>query len=356
MKRLIKHILVIVLYYCGLLNLMGKLFKPKACKIPLILMYHQVAGDRETENKYLMKGLYVFQSTFDKQMSYLKKKYKPIALSQLVELLVNNQPIPENSVIITFDDGWRDNFQHAYPILKKYDIPATIFMTTDFIETGKIFWFLKAAVLHQYGGLTFEQFSGIFGNYKKEIKRASKESSENYPRLIYNDLEEFMEFLKQFKNGQILKLLDEMAAISHSDIKEFLNWRLMLNWTEINEMKDLVEIGSHGCSHHIMTFLEPEVIKKELTESKKILEEKTGRPITLFAYPNGDYNDDIKEKVRDAGYRAAICTTGTDNTDDQHDLFAIKRLNVHEGISAGIGNGFSKALFYFAICNWKKLL
>jgi len=356
MRKLIKHTLVAVLYYSGLLYSMRLLFKPKVCKSPLILMYHQVAGDQETKNKYLMKGLYVFQSTFDKQMAYLKKKYNLMTLSQLVEHLVNNRPIPKKSVIITFDDGWRDNFQYAYPVLKKYNIPATVFITTDFIESGKIFWFLKAAILHQNSRLTFEQFSDIFGNYTHDIKRSPSGSSENYLETLYTDLEEFMVFIKRFDNGQILKLLDEMAAISGLNIKELLTERLMLNWAEINEIKDLVEIGSHGCSHHIMTTLGADALKTELTESKNILEEKTGRPITLFAYPNGDYNNDIKKMVSEAGYRAAICTTGVDTTPDEHDLFAIKRLGVHEGVSAGFGNGFSKALFYFTICNWKNIL
>jgi peptidoglycan/xylan/chitin deacetylase (PgdA/CDA1 family) len=356
MRRTLKHIIIACLYYTGLLFLMKRLFRPQANLSPMVLMYHQVAGEGDTENKYLMKGLYVFQSTFEKQMAFIKKKYHPLSLSQLVDSLIENRPLPKNAVVITFDDGWRDNFLYAYPVLKKYEIPAVVFITTDFIETGEIFWFLKAAVLHQFGGLTFAQFSDIFGDYAHKPNMTPSETPPDYLAFVHNDLEEFMEYLKQFKDDQILKFLEEMTEASGSDIKELLSRRLMLSWAEINEMRDPVEAGSHGCSHRIMTALPPEVVKKELAESKKIIEEKTGRMTTLFAYPNGDCNEDIKRMVKEAGYRAAVVTTGAGDTADEPDPYAIKRINVHEGISAGIGGQFSKALFYFATGYRKNIL
>ncbi|MDD5427108.1 MAG: polysaccharide deacetylase family protein [candidate division Zixibacteria bacterium] len=358
MRRTFKHILIAALYYSGLLALYLFLFKPSVRKTPLILMFHQVFKNPEKENILIQDGLHVSQDTFDKQLSYLKKKYNVISLSQLVELLEKHQSLPKKTAVITFDDGWRDNYQYAYPVLKKHNLPAIIFITTDFIESQKIFWFLEAALLHQKGRLSEGQFYKIFEDLPTTKENLPETSSFNRKNIkfLYHNTESFLEFLKQFDSSMISSILDRMSELSGFRLLDRLTERWMLNWDEIKAMTDLVEIGSHGCSHRIMTRLRPEEIMKELTASKKIIEEKTGQPVSLFAYPNGDYSAEIEKMVCQAGYRAAIATSQGPSSPDGYELFAIKRLGVHEGMAAGIGGCFSRALFYFAINRRKNIL
>ncbi len=358
MRRIIKHILIATLYYSGLLSLYLFLFKPSVRKTPLILMYHQVFKNPEKENIFIQGGLYVSQDIFDKQLAYLKKKYTIISLSQLVELLERGHSLPKKIAVITFDDGWRDNYQYAYPVLKKHNLPATIFITTDFIDSRKIFWFLEAALLHQKGRLSEDQFYTIFENLPSAHENVPEKSSFNRKNLkfLYHNTESFLEFLKQFDFSTVSSILNKMSEFSGFRLLDRLTERWMLNWDEIKAMADLVEIGSHGCSHRIMTRLSPEEIMKELTTSKKTIEEKTGQPVSLFAYPNGDYSAEIEKMVSQAGYRAAIATLQGPPSPDGYELYAIKRLGVHEGMAAGIGGRFSRALFYFAINRRKNIL
>jgi len=121
-KRIIKNIT----YFC--LNCFF-FFKPYPAK-GVILMYHSVA-----KNDLLFS---VKPENFIQQMEYLRKRnFKIIALKELVEILEQKRPIPKKTVVLTFDDGYQDNYTNAFPILKKYNFPATIFLPTDFIGKSK---------------------------------------------------------------------------------------------------------------------------------------------------------------------------------------------------------------------------
>ena len=193
MRKLIKHTLAAFLYYTGLLYLYRLLFNPGARRQPAILMYHRVLKDPALENKYVQDGLYVSTETFDRQLAYLKKSRNILSLSQLIDLIENRQPVPEKVAVITFDDGWRDNFLYAYPILKKHHIPATIFLTTDFIDSNKPFWFLEAAVLHRENRLPKEKFAEIIeGTLAKHKESPAVPYNRKFILSLYDDCDQLI--------------------------------------------------------------------------------------------------------------------------------------------------------------------
>lgn len=143
-KKMIKLILAGLFYYSGLLCLFAflkRIFLPYGDLV--ILMYHCILDSANKEKGYFQPGLIVSQQVFDRQMSYLARNHNLLSLEQLIEIFKNNKPIPKRTVVITFDDGWGDNYLYAYPILKKHRVPATIFLSTDFVDTHKMFWFYK---------------------------------------------------------------------------------------------------------------------------------------------------------------------------------------------------------------------
>jgi len=167
----------------------------------------------------------------------------------------------------------------------------------------------------------------------------------------------FLEILKTCDLELVKDILKKMAAAGGIEANEFMGERWMLSWDEINDMDpSLITFGSHGQTHRIMTVTALDLVREELVQSKKIIEEKTGRGVEYFAYPNGNYDEQVKNLVRETGYRAAIATSYAGEKQNGYDLFALKRIGMHEGVSAGMTGRFSPSLFYFALSGLLNIL
>ena len=186
----------------------------------MILCYHRINPWYENDT------LTVNPEKFKRQINYfISKKFEFNNLEQYISF-----PKKNKKIVITFDDGFADNFLFAYEILKNLNIPFIIFLTVKFIGTEKLF-----------------------------------------PRYKDKEKDRF------------------------------------LNWDEVIEMlKNGVEFGSHSLTHPDLTKLEKENIEKEIIDSKKIIEDKTGKEVKFFCYPYGFYNKEVIEIVEKAGYKGAV--------------------------------------------------
>jgi peptidoglycan/xylan/chitin deacetylase (PgdA/CDA1 family) len=160
------------------------------------------------------------------------------------------------------------------------------------------------------------------------------------------DADQFVETLKTVKSETVDKIVSWLLARAGIKRDELDGRKLMLNWDEIRGMSgNHISFGSHAVSHRIMTYLPTTEVTKELMESKKIIEENLKVRVDYFAYPNGDYNSQVKQAVREAGYLCACTTRIKANGRNEIDLFSLPRIGVHEGMSRGITQGFSRAVF-----------
>jgi len=197
--------------------------------------------------------------------------------------------------VITFDDGYKDNYLYAYPILKKYHIPATIFLTTGHIGTGKLFWWDKVSYIIQHAN----------------VERLSLDELGSYP--LQSELDKFhtnsiiTERLKRLPDERKSVLMEKLADICQVSIPPYLGKELILSWDEVKEMSnDGITFGAHSVNHPILTNLPLERAEQEIIQSRKDIEEKLGQQVTAFAYPNGDFNPRIVELVRNAGFACAV--------------------------------------------------
>jgi len=202
-----------------------------------ILMYHSVSPGAQPQNR-----LAILPGAFERQMRFLKKNhYNVLPLDSVVNLIKEKKKIPPKTLAITFDDGYKDNYTYAFPILKKYNLSATIFVII------------------------------------KEIGRPDR-----------------------------------------------------LSWDEIKTVQDsgIINIGSHALGPEPLINIKSEdELRKEIFDSKKILEEKLGRKINAFSYPGGRFNEQMRQLVIDAGYKFAVVTNpGKKIANDN--LLALKRLRI----------------------------
>lgn len=226
---------------------------------------------------------------FEAQIKYLKDAYEVIAFDDLPSILNNRGENHDPKVIITFDDGYLDNYLYAYPILRKYQLPATIFLTTDYIDgKRKLFWWDEVAYL---------------------IKNTSKshiniDKAENYPlhepNLKREALIKIQMILKKMPEEEKNKALEKLRDIC--EVATYHLENMFVSWSQVKEMSNYnINFGAHTCSHIIVTKVPLANAKEEIMRSRKIIEEKIGKEIRIFAYPNGrkgDYNQDIIEVLQ----------------------------------------------------------
>jgi peptidoglycan/xylan/chitin deacetylase (PgdA/CDA1 family) len=238
-----------------------------------VLAYHKVSAD---PHPFFAP---VHPNVFEQQMEFLSRCYRVMPLMELVERNRTGE-VPDRAVAITFDDGYRDNYENAFPILKKYKLPATIFVTTGAIGTGETLWHDRI----------FDSFRFATVTHALSLQTVLAKGKELYG-------ETRLRFVEKVED-ELRPKLDETVE------------NRMLTWQQIREMNAAgIDFGSHTVSHPVLSRIPGHEIVKELRESKQQLSEHLGSPILSFAYPNGhagDYNDEVKRMLKQSGYRCAV--------------------------------------------------
>jgi peptidoglycan/xylan/chitin deacetylase (PgdA/CDA1 family) len=293
-----------------------------------LLTYHRISEDLDPH------GLSISPECFRRQIDFLTRNYAIVPLGQAVSQL-EAATILRDSVVITFDDGYRDNYTAAYSILREYRTPATIFIACDAVERGRFGWadFDAAIMGSELCDLDLRAWG--LGRYPLASRR-------NRQRTIL-ELHRRLKLLPEVDR----KNIENLVISSHSD--RIFGERSMLSWDEVREMQQsgLVTIGSHTLSHPILTRVSHASAMEELRESKRILEKRTGAPVEFFAYPNGgtaDFDREIADMVRACGYRAA-CSTIAGAIATAVDLFLLPRRDVTYGVCRSPWSEYSESMF-----------
>ncbi len=342
LRTLIKHLVSIGLYYSGLVKLYSW-YRVTFGNQPefVILMYHRVLPSMANGDTRPQPGMVTTQSTFAQQVSYCRRHGDVIHLETLADYLEQGQRPTRPAVIITFDDGWKDNYQYAYPVLRSHSAPATIFLATDYIESDSRYWFHTVNLLlrdHHLSSASWEQ----------ALLRCTKLDPETRDSLLLliDQPDMFIERLKNLEATVLHNIVTVLSEEFANHLGAVTGKHLLLSWNEIAEMQQHgIAFGSHTCSHAILPQLSPEQQVEEIRRSRTVIEEKTGAQITTFAYPNTDYDEQVKQQVQEAGYRCACAGTRLDSDSTSIDIFALPRLGMHEGTCEGLGGSFSRAIF-----------
>lgn len=315
-----------VLYETGLLRLMQQV--SNCCElrsrlIPLnknhtskfvILCYHRVG----TGGVPLYSGLE--PQVFEAQMRFLRERYRLVSLNELYRALSNAASSPQQAVAITFDDGYRDVYTHAFPVLKKYRIPATIYLTAQAIDSNEVAWYDRVFL-----GLSIapgEKLDVMLDRPRRFLLPT--------PAARLKAAEEIISYLRMMPDIPRQEFCIELEKKVPLPVDQVRN--RMLTWEQSREMQQWgVSIGSHTLSHPVISRLDSEAIEQELRGSKTLLEEKLGRPVLDFAYPFGkpaDYGS-MPNLVAGVGYRTAVTTNWGFNTPDANP-FELRRVSICE--------------------------
>lgn len=283
----------------------------------LILNYHGVVDQPQPEISVNHMGA----KDFDDQIRYFKRNFNLLGLDDFVETIHSDKPSSKKSILITFDDGYANNYDYAFPILQNHKAPAVIFPVTGLIGTEKASWY-------DYFDLTKHLLtdSGIASKIKFIANDfgLTFDTKENLHILT----EQFKSFDLEKKSAFLKQYMSVVGDDVFHDSRKTKFWK-MLNDKQIKEMSEsgLITFGSHTVSHPNLDLINPEIACNELAESKAFLEKITGKTVKSIAFPDGGYNDGIKNMVREIGYEIMFSVTPKCKS-DQHENDIFRRFSV----------------------------
>ena len=292
-----------------------ELLKPIPSNCARIIMYHRFS------KTFCPSKL--SQASFEQQIRLLVKRFKVVDLAEIVAWVKRCRVGPKNCVSITVDDGYKDFYLNAYPVLKKYNLPATVFLTTGFVDEKKWLWpdkniyILKNSKVKSFD---FRLGDGVVGF---DIRTAEKRHRSQLTIFQYCTT-----VTDEEKDRLIASLGDRLEVeVPDEPTQEYLG----LEWPEIVEMrKNNIRFGSHTVLHPILSKVSPERLHDEIVNSKETIERRLGDEVSLFCYPNGNYSDLIIKVLREARYTGAVTADYGFNR-RQTDPFKLKRIGSSEG-------------------------
>lgn len=261
-----------------------------------IVLYHGV-GSTGGVGIYNYRGKIVSPETFARHLAYYAAHYTVLPLDEAVSRLMRGEPMPPYPLAITFDDGYRNNYTHAFPLLKSRNMPATVFLTTDFVDRNEPLW--------------VDRLEYAIGTGSCEPDRVHKLARDAHER----------ERLKRLPHDKRLRALAAIETACGTRLTDLTGERAVyapLTWEEVREMAAHgIMFGAHTESHPILSTMPREDARAEVEGSLAVLRAHCGAVSTVFAYPNGqtgDVSDETRELVRAAGFSAALTTVPGRNT------------------------------------------
>jgi len=287
MKRFLKHSLLSAEKMFGVFRKRREQNKSRL----LVLCYHSVVSDDSPVNT--RTNIAVSQNEFEKQIALIRKRWNPVSLADVESACFGKRSLPDYSVLVTFDDGFRNNYTLAAPILKKHEVSAIVFLTTGLIGNTELLWPQEVKE---------RMIDGTSKNKDREV--AAEKAVAECKEMSYEDR---VVYLEELRKSTTLNL----EVPWKKELYEFMSWE------EVRQIRKFgVELGGHTVSHPILSSLSLEKLRDELRFCKEKIESELGEKCFSFAYPNGrkvDFNDTVIEEAKQMGVRVAFNLYGRRN-------------------------------------------
>ncbi len=281
-----------------------------------ILLYHGVAPKADY-GIYNYRGKFIPPEVFSWELDYLKKHYTVLDLDEAIKKLQTNS-LPSYSAVITFDDGYRNFYEYAFPLLKQHGLTATFFIPTDFILKKIPLW------------------------------------TDRLEYLAFKNDAEIRQKLKSIPDEEKNSELEKLEQTSNRKFSDFETDRYVYAPLSIEQIKEMqgagMKFGVHTASHPILSKVKKENLSREITTPKNLLEQNIGSISKSFCYPNGqpnDFNGDVLGEIKKSGFTSALTTIEGTNTPNINPYF-LKRI-VMDGIS-------DESTFAFAVSGLRVFL
>ena len=316
----------------------------------LILMYHRVADVAPDP-----WGLCVTPGHFAEHLAVLRSCSRPARLQELSDALATGT-LPDQMVVITFDDGYADNLHSAKPLLDRYEVPATVFVASGYVGESREFWWdeLERSVLHSrelpatldltIGKVPYHRDLAA-SNYNSTCGRSpwvdwrAWDTPPDARASLYRALWDLLQPLPEDERLEAQQQLRNWAGTESAARPT----HRPLSRDEVVSLAsgDLIEIGAHTVTHPLLTALVPDAQVQEIQKSRDDLEAIVGHAVTQFSYPYGGYADDTLSIVQRTGFTCA-CSTKAGMVQRTADRFQLPRVQVHDWDGEQFAKWFSR--------------
>jgi peptidoglycan/xylan/chitin deacetylase (PgdA/CDA1 family) len=278
-----------------------------------VLTYHRIA---RPEARPLLDPRLISATpeAFAAHMAYLKQNYAVLSMEVLLQAIVRNRPLPRRAVLVTFDDGYRDFRENAWPILKLLQLPATLFVPTAYPgQRDSAFWWdrLYRSVIYT----TIREVTHEMGTIQLETAEQRRDFLSRVRQLA-----------KTISHADALALVEEVCTCLGEGPD---GGRSILDWNELRELaSEGVTIAAHSRSHALLTRVSPEQAREEIAGSQLDIEREIGKALPVFCYPGGRHNDAVVRIVRAEGFALAFTTMDGFTDPSSADLLRLRRTNI----------------------------
>lgn len=252
--------------------------------VPVVVNYHRVVENFEESAKNSIPSMLVSRSMLEQHLDWLGRRFRFVSLDELGERIGNRGGRADQVAAVTFDDGYRDFYDHALPLLKQKGVPAAVFVVTDLVGTQRLQMHDKLYLLLTH---RFRPNSGA--------------------PTPFQSTRALLENLTQADQENLIRALEADVSLSEDELQPFHS----LTWEMLGEIHRAgMTVGSHGQSHSLMTHESRQHVMREAAASRSEIEARLGMVVRHFAYPGGCFDDAAVEAVAAAGYRFAYTTCG----------------------------------------------
>ena len=316
-------------------------------RLPLVVGYHRVVDDGRPRRASIIAPMLVSRRMFERQLDWIGRRFRFVSLDELGSQLESGRAFPTPTATITFDDGYRDMYEHAYPVLKRKGIPAAVFVVTDWIGRASALYHDRLYLLLTRDWPASREVLIDLGVMRPEQVLMARGSNEPFAALRHVLTTQSQEGL-----ARVIAALEEKLGIDSGR----LDGLRPLSWAMLAEMQrgGVITVGSHTRTHAILTRESASRMLEETAGARLALEDRLGTPIKHFAYPDGAFDAETVETVARAGYRFAYTTCH--HRDRRHPLLTIPRSLLWENscldpagrFSAAVASCVTSGIFHFA--------
>lgn len=252
----------------------------------------------------IFPSTYVTPTTFRKHMEYLTRSCRIIALEELGRNLLEGKEIPEKTIAITFDNGWKDNYEFAFPILRTLKIPATVFLATSFIDTMNLFWtdkVIAAMLLLEKAGVKFPDLPGVDPTLLPQGVPTTNNLAYSMTRIF-----SVIEYLKKTTPEERSQCLAYLG-LGLEQIGGLPTERVFLSWSEVQEMaKGGITFASNGHTHSRLKEMTRDQLQEDLRLSFWAIEQAGVKPTRAYSFPEGEISKEGRDVLAEEGVPIAV--------------------------------------------------
>jgi peptidoglycan/xylan/chitin deacetylase (PgdA/CDA1 family) len=337
LRRAAKAAAANVLHYTGLRRAIASARRLRCGgRRVLILSYHRVVEDFTGAVQTSIPGLLVSRETFRRQLLDLRASgYEFLSMSDALEVIAGRRRAQGDVCVVTFDDGYRDVYLNAFPVLKELGVPAVVYVPSGYVGSGRRF--NHDRIYHLFRILQTRGFRPVY----EALPAAAAGVVEPLLAGQLTAAAAVDAFLSEQPGGIALRLIEALGAQLGGGPELLPEGGEVMGWDELREMADAgIEVGAHTVSHTVLPLESQEQAEWEIRASKAQLEQQLGRPCVHFAYCNGWYSEELVRVLAQAGFRSAVTTEDLPNRVGG-DPFTLKRKVLWENFSLGFDGTYS---------------